>query len=127
MYDSDGFHRGSDVHVGNGMGDDGDRLHDWRFDARRPRPTTRSWMQIYDLPGAVLIGKRMFDVGFEPWAILRPFGMPVFIVTHEAREPTADAGRHDLHVRCTDGIEAALERGACRSAGRQERPVTRGL
>jgi hypothetical protein len=29
----------------------------------------------------------MFDVGFEPWGDPPPFGMPVFIVTHEEREP----------------------------------------
>ena len=28
----------------------------------------------------------MFDVGFE-WGDPPPYGMPVFIVTHEAREP----------------------------------------
>jgi hypothetical protein len=30
----DGFITGPNVGVGNGMGDDGDRLHDWRFDAK---------------------------------------------------------------------------------------------
>jgi hypothetical protein len=30
----DGFVTGPNVGVGNGMGDDGDRLHDWRFDAK---------------------------------------------------------------------------------------------
>jgi hypothetical protein len=29
----DGFITGPNVGVGNGMGDDGERLHDWRFDA----------------------------------------------------------------------------------------------
>ncbi len=30
----DGFVAGPNVHVGNGMGDDGDRLHDWMFDPK---------------------------------------------------------------------------------------------
>src|SRR6266545_4135089 len=30
----DGFVTGPNVGVGNGMGDDGDRLHDWMFDAK---------------------------------------------------------------------------------------------
>jgi hypothetical protein len=30
----DGFITGPNMGVGNGMGDDGDRLHDWRFDAK---------------------------------------------------------------------------------------------
>jgi hypothetical protein len=30
--------------------------------------------EIYESTGAVLIGKGMFDVGVEPWAILRRSG-----------------------------------------------------
>lgn len=29
-----GFIAGRNVSIGNGMGDDGDRLHDWMFDAK---------------------------------------------------------------------------------------------
>jgi hypothetical protein len=65
----DGFVTGPNVRVGNGMGDGGDRLHDWRFAAK-----TESDLAIVDeisaSTGAVLIGKRMFDVGFG--AVGRP-------------------------------------------------------
>jgi hypothetical protein len=82
----DGFITGPNVRVGNGMGDDGDRLHDWMFDAKTE--TDGAIVdEKYASTGAILIGKRMFDVGFEPWGDPPPFGMPVFIVTHEAREP----------------------------------------
>jgi hypothetical protein len=30
----DGFVTGPNMRVGNGMGDGGDRLHDWKFDAK---------------------------------------------------------------------------------------------
>jgi hypothetical protein len=30
----DGFITGPNVRVGNGMGDNGERLHDWMFDAK---------------------------------------------------------------------------------------------
>jgi hypothetical protein len=62
----DGFITGPNVGVGNGMGDDGDRLHDWRFDAKTETDVAIV-DEIYESTGAVLIGKRMFDVGFEPW------------------------------------------------------------
>jgi hypothetical protein len=82
----DGLITGPNVRVGNGMGDDGDRLHDRKFGAK-----TETDVAIVDeisaSTGAVLIGKRMFDVGFEPWGDPPPFGMPVFIVTHGTREP----------------------------------------
>ena len=81
----DGFVTGPNVRVGNGMGDGGDRLHDWKFDAKTETDDAIV-DEIYASTGAVLIGKRMFDVGFEPWGDPPPVGMPVFIVTHEARE-----------------------------------------
>ena len=43
--------------------------------------------ELYARSGAVVIGKRMFDVGVEPWGDPPPFGMPVFVVTHERRDP----------------------------------------
>ncbi len=102
----DGFIAGQNVRVGNGMGDDGDRLHDWMFDAK-----TETDAEIVDekfsSTGAIVIGKRMFDVGFEPWGDPPPFGMPVFIVTHEAREPLSMQGG-TTYTFVTEGIEAAL-------------------
>ena len=105
----DGLVTGPNVRVGNGMGDDGERLHDWRFD---PKVTTEAdaaiWDEKTDATGAVVIGKRMFDVGYEPWGDPPPFRMPVFIVTHEAREPLSMKGG-TTYTFVTDGIEAALE------------------
>jgi dihydrofolate reductase len=103
----DGFITGPNVGVGNGMGDDGDRLHDWRFDAKTETDTAIV-DEIYASTGAVLIGKRMFDVGFEPWGDPPPFGMPVSVVTHEEREPLPMQGG-TTYTFVTDGIEAALE------------------
>jgi dihydrofolate reductase len=62
----------------------------------------------YASTGAILIGKRMFDVGFEPWRDPPPFGMPVFIVTHEAREPLPMQGG-TTYTFVTDRTESALE------------------
>ena len=103
----DGFITGPNVRVGNGMGDGGDRLHDWRFDAKTETDAA-VLEEIYASNGAVVIGKRMFDVGFEPWGDPPPFHMPVFIVTHQAREPVPMQGG-TTYTFVTDGIEAALE------------------
>ena len=103
----DGFITGPNVRVGNGMGDGGDRLHDWMFGAK----TTTDAKFVddkYASTGAVVMGKRMFDVGFEPWGDPPPFGMPVFVVTHEERDPLPMQGGTTYTV-VTDGIEAALE------------------
>jgi dihydrofolate reductase len=107
----DGFTSGPNVRVGNGMGDDGDRLHDWIFDPKT-NTMTKAGKKFMDEKstsnGAVIIGKRMFDVGFEPWGDPPPFGMPVFIVTHEKREPLPMKGG-TTYFFVTDGIETALE------------------
>jgi dihydrofolate reductase len=58
--------------------------------------------------GAVVIGKRMFDSGFEPWGDPPPFGVPVFIVTHETRDPLPMQGG-TTYTFVTGGIEAALD------------------
>jgi dihydrofolate reductase len=63
-----------------------------------------------------VIGKRMFDVGFEPWGDPPPFGMPVFIVTHEARQPLPMQGG-TTYTFVTDGIEAALEQARATAGG----------
>ena len=103
----DGFIAGPNVRVGNGMGDEGDRLHAWVFGANTEADDAIV-AEKNASPGAILIGKRMFDVGFEPWGDPPPFGKPVFIVTHEAREPLPMQGG-TTYTFVTKGIEAALE------------------
>jgi dihydrofolate reductase len=103
----DGFITGPNVGVGNGMGDGGDRLHDWMFDAKTETDAAIV-DEIYESTGSILIGKGMFDVGFEPWGDPPPFRMPVFVVTHEEREPLPMQGG-TTYTFVTDGIEAALE------------------
>ena len=108
----DGFTTGPNVRVGNGMGDGGDRLHYWMFDPKTNSMTKageKIMAEKSTLNGAVIIGKRMFDVGFEPWGDPPPFGMPVFVVTHEKREPIPMKGG-TTYIFVTDGIEAALEK-----------------
>jgi dihydrofolate reductase len=102
----DGFITGPNVHAGNGLGDGGERLHDWRFDAKTEADAAIE-KEIYASTGAVVLGKGMFDVGFEPWGDPPPFRMPVFVVTHEQRAPLPMQG--GTTYTFVNGIEAALE------------------
>ena len=103
----DGFTTGPNVRIGNGMGNGGDRLHNWMFDAK-----TDTDAAIVDekfaSTGAVLMGKGMFDVGFELWGDPPPFRMSVFVVTHEKRKPLPMKGG-TTYTFVTEGIDAALE------------------
>jgi dihydrofolate reductase len=102
----DGFITGPNVRVGNGSGDGGERLHDWMFDAKTEMDA-QIVAEKYASTGAVIMGKGMFDVGFEPWGDPPPFRMPVFIVTHEKRDPLPMKGG-TTYTFVPDGIEAAL-------------------
>ena len=103
----DGFITDPDAAVGTPLeGHDPGRLHNWMFDAKTDADAAIV-DQMYSSTGAVLIGKRMFDVGFEPWGDPPPFRMPVFVVTHEEREPLPmQAGTTYNFVT---GTRAALE------------------
>ena len=43
----------------------------------------------FERTGASVMGKRMFDLGEQAWPEDAPFHTPVFVVTHEKRDPWA--------------------------------------
>jgi dihydrofolate reductase len=55
------------------------------------------------------MGKRMFDEGERGWPEEAPFHTPVFVVTHQVREPWERKGGTTFYF-VNDGIEAALRR-----------------
>jgi len=58
--------------------------------------------------GASIMGKRMFEQGERSWPEEAPFHTPVFVLTHEPREPWVRPGGTTFHF-VTDGPERALE------------------
>jgi len=103
----DGFITGPDEGVESPLGDDAGRLHDWMF-AEKTAADTEVLDELYARTGAILMGRRMFDVGVEPWGDPAPFERPVFVLTHEARDPMAMQGG-TTYSFVTDGIEAGLQ------------------
>lgn len=59
--------------------------------------------------GVSIMGKRMFDQGEQAWPEEAPFHTPVFVVTHEKREPWERPGGTTFYF-VNDGIDIALER-----------------
>jgi dihydrofolate reductase len=59
--------------------------------------------------GASVMGRRMFDAGEHAWPEEAPFHTPVFVVTHEKREPWERPGGTTFHF-VDDGIDSALDR-----------------
>jgi dihydrofolate reductase len=62
----------------------------------------------YHRTGASVLGKRMFDGGEHRWPEEAPFHTPVYVVTHEVREPWERPGGTTFYF-VNDGIESALK------------------
>lgn len=103
----DGFIAGPNVRVGNGMGDGGDDLHDWIFAGRSEAEVQAFMQEQFASVGAVLMGRRLLDVGIEPWGDEPAFRSPVFVVTHRPADPIVKAGG-TTYTFVTDGLNEAL-------------------
>jgi len=55
-----------------------------------------------------VMGKRLFDAGEQAWPEEAPFHTPVFVVTHEERDPWERPSGTTFRF-VNDGIETALE------------------
>ena len=64
--------------------------------------------ETFERTGASVMGKRMFDAGERMWPEDAPFHTPVFVVTHEKRDPWERPGGTTFHF-VNDGIETALD------------------
>jgi dihydrofolate reductase len=111
----DGFATGPDARPGVPLGDGGVRLHEWMFAdsgqrARREGAADIDQAVVAELfatTGAVVMGRRMFDLGVAEWGGT-PFPVPCFVVTHHGREDlVTDNGTFHFF---TDGAASALAR-----------------
>jgi dihydrofolate reductase len=119
------------------LGRGGERLHDWVI-------ATRAWREAHGLEGgeenqdseltresqsaygAVVMGRLMFSGGEGPWeqdtnstgwwGDEPPFHVPVFVLTHHAREPLTLSDTTFTFV--TDGIESAIAQAREAAGGR---------
>ena len=114
----DGIGAGPNPNEVDRMGAGGERLHAW-FPFYDPEQEStagvpavgeadaRMVRELFAATGAVVLGKRTFDLGLEPWGGT-PFPAPCFVVTHEARDDLETATGTFAFV--TDGIERAVRR-----------------
>jgi len=125
----DGFVAGPEQTAEEPLGRGGEQLHEWIFGLA-------SWREAHGLEGgdrnadddvvretvgtagAIIMGRKMFSGGSGPWeddpkadawwGDDPPFGVPVFVLTHHARE-TVTKANGTSYVFVTEGIESALE------------------
>lgn len=131
----DGYIAGPNGGAGNPLGDGGERLHRWAYELASWRErqgiaggrTNRDAEVVEESfanVGATVMGRRMFDEGEVPWGDEPPFRMPVFVLTHDAREKLVKGGGTTFTF-VTDGIESAL-RQATAAAGDKDVRIAGG-
>jgi dihydrofolate reductase len=140
----DGFVAGPNASVERPLGDGGERLHEWIFGLASWRARHGGtggertadddlYLERVGATGAVVMGRRMFSGGEGPWeddpvaggwwGDEPPFRVPVFVLTHHAREPLERRGTTFFFV--PDGIESALTR-AREAAGERDVSIAGG-
>ncbi|HEV7992852.1 MAG TPA: dihydrofolate reductase family protein [Gemmatimonadaceae bacterium] len=76
--------------------------------------------ETFERTGASVMGKRMFDAGEHSWPEDAPFHTPVFVLTHEKRDPWERLGGTTFHF-VNDGIESALDQARAAAGDRDVR------
>jgi dihydrofolate reductase len=123
----DGFVAGPNQSLDNPLGEGGEELHQWAFatrswqaqhgrDAGDPGPDSNAAAEMSRGVGAYVMGRNMFGGGPGPWdeswtgwwGDEPPYHVPVFVLTHHAREPLEMEGGTTF-IFVTDGIESALD------------------
>ena len=102
----DGFIAGANVRLEAGLGDDGERLHDWAF--KDPAGTKMIEHEV-DLLGAVICGRRTYDMSIPYWGDGGPTGearVPLFIPSHRAPADVPEGGVYTF----VDDVDTALAR-----------------
>jgi dihydrofolate reductase len=121
----DGFVTGPRPRAGVPLGEGGQRLHDWMFSGRAdpggpPQHGETADVngavarELFATTGAVLMGRRMFDLGIGPWGDT-PFPVPCFVLTHQAHGDLVMASGTFTFIT---GLTTALERAKAAASGK---------
>jgi dihydrofolate reductase len=120
----DGFITGPNVSMNNPMGEGGETLHDWMFSGKTESEAVELQDRVFKTTGAVVTGRRMFDLGVEPWGDNPVFHAPVFVLSHKPKEKVVKQGG-TTYTFVTDGVESALKQ-AKTAAGNKDVTVIGG-
>ena len=102
----DGYIAGANMRVEAGLGDDGERLHDWAF--KDPAGLEMIQSEVGTL-GAVICGRRTYDMSIPHWGAEGPTGearVPLFVLSHGVPNDVPEGGVYTF----VDGLETALAR-----------------
>src|SRR5579871_6548936 len=126
----DGFTAGSNRSPQNPLGDNGRQIHNWMFRQKafwehhgrtggeEDGDDGKLIHDVFSRAGAYIMGKRMFEEGEPHWPE-DLFKAPVFVLTHEKREPWIQ--KLTTYYFINDGIESALEKAKQSANGKDIR------
>ncbi len=120
----DGYVTGPDLSGDEPMGRGGEALHEWMFAGRSPAESRKSQTEHFSGIGAVIMGRRMVDLGIGHWGEEPVFGAPCFVVTHRAAETIVKQGGTS-YIFVLGGVAEALRR-AQEAAGAKDVLVNGG-
>ena len=110
----DGFIAGANVRLEAGLGDDGERLHDWAF--QDPAGMELIQGEVAKL-GAVICGRRTYDMSIPHWGADGPTGparVPLFVLSHGVPDDVPEGGLYtfvgDLGTAVARAREVAGDR-----------------
>jgi dihydrofolate reductase len=112
----DGFVAGPDVSMDRAMGVGGDRLHEWMFKAAPGSPDAGVAAGLLARAGAVVLGRRTFDLGLQHWRGDTPYPAPSFVVTHRRRAPLPMISAAFAFV--TEGVQSAIQQASAAAGDR---------
>jgi dihydrofolate reductase len=102
----DGYIAGANMRVEAGLGDDGERLHDWAF--KDPAGMELIQREVGNL-GAVICGRRTYDMSIPHWGDGGPTGdarVPVVVLSHGVPDDVPKGGVYTF----VGELETALAR-----------------
>ena len=126
----DGFIAGPNETDGNGLGDGGDRLHEWVFPPEGP--VNSKIVDEFMSTGAIVAGRGTFEPA-QGWDGDHHDGVPIWVIS---RRPAPDWASRMPAVHYTDDVEAAFREARAAAAGRDvlvhgattaQRAITSGL
>jgi dihydrofolate reductase len=118
----DGFITGANVRPEAGLGDGGERLHDWAFNSSDPR--NHELLAKGASLGAIISGRHNYDLAVPGWEADGPTGsarVPTVVVSHSVPQDIPNGSVY----RFADSIEAALEK-ARQAAGDKDVAIMGG-
>lgn len=108
---------GPHVSASRPLGEGGERLHEWMFEGRSEADSVAFENDYFADIGALIIGRRMADVGIGPWGEVPTFHAPCFVVTRRPHETIVKGGGTSYGF-VTAGVEAALNQARSAACSR---------